>query len=32
MIGYFDAYIFFIATSLVVLPLVMLIRLKCRRR
>ncbi len=28
MIGYLDAFVFFIATSLVVLPLVFLIRLK----
>jgi DHA2 family multidrug resistance protein len=28
MIGYLDAFVFFIATSLVVLPLVLLIRVK----
>ena len=28
MIGYLDAFVFFIATSLVVLPLVLLIRIK----
>jgi DHA2 family multidrug resistance protein len=28
MIGYLDAFVFFIATSLVVLPLVFLIRIK----
>jgi DHA2 family multidrug resistance protein len=28
MIGYLDAFVFFIATSLVVLPLVLLVRLK----